>query len=391
MQLLFVHDFPVEKYKDNYYSIGFSHKIWNRYLTIFDKMLINSRVKNVDNGEIINKSNGEKVNFKTIDSYKSPKSLIFKHKKIFEALTISIKKSDGVLIRVPSVLGFIAALICKKLNKPYMVEVVGAAFDAYWFHGSIFGKILSLPMEYLQKNAVKNASIAIYVTKKYLSNKYPCNGKEFKGISNVQSVEKFNKNLDIGNKIKIGLIGSTFVDYKGHNVAIKSVSNLVNEGYNIELEFVGDGPSKKFMEMAKKYNVENNVIFKGKIYDKTELNNWFRNLDLYIQPSLTEGHCRAIVEAIGNGVPTLASNAGGNSDSVNKEYLFKPKDVVKLTKLINRSILSKQYREENVLENKKNISGYNLENIQIEREKALLNYKKIINDFYLAKGINKNA
>ena len=94
-------------------------------------------------------------------------------------------------------------------------------------------------MEYLQKNAVKNASIAIYVTKKYLSNKYPCSGEEFKGISNVQSVEKFNKNLDIGNKVKIGLIGSTFVDYKGHDVAIKAVSKLVNEGFNIELRVRG--------------------------------------------------------------------------------------------------------------------------------------------------------
>lgn len=383
MQLLFVHDFPVEKYEDNYYSIGFSHKIWNRYLPVFDKMLINSRVKNVNCVESINQSNGDKVNFKPVNSYKSPKSLILNHKEIIETLTISIKKSEGVLIRLPSVLGFIAALICKKLNKPYIVEVVGAAFDAYWFHGSVFGKFLSLPMEFLQKYAVKNARVAIYVTKKYLSNKYPCDGEEFKGVSNVESVENFNKNLDVGKKIKVGLIGSTFVDYKGHDVAIKAVSKLVGEGYNIELEFVGNGPSKKIKNIAKKYKIENNVIFKGKIYEKSLLNDWFRNLDLYIQPSLTEGHCRAIVEAIGNGVPTLASNVGGNSDSVNKNYLFKPKDTVKLSELIKRIIKSKEYREKNIEENQKNLSGYNLKDIQVQREQALRNYKKIINDFYL--------
>ncbi|MBO3078331.1 glycosyltransferase family 4 protein [Mammaliicoccus vitulinus] len=383
MQLLFVHDFPVEKYEDNYYSLGFPHKIWDRYLPVFDKMLINSRVKNVKFVESINQSNGDKVDFKTINSYKSPKSLIFNHKEIIETLTISIKKSEGVLIRLPSVLGFIAALICKKLNKPYMVEVVGAAFDAYWFHGSVFGKFLSLPMEILQKYAVKNASVAIYVTKKYLSNKYPCGGEEFKGVSNVESVENCNKNLDVGKKIKVGLIGSTFVGYKGHDVAIKAVSKLASEGYNIELEFVGNGPSKKIKNIAKKYKIENNVIFKGKIYEKTLLNDWFRNLDLYIQPSLTEGHCRAIVEAIGNGVPTLASNAGGNSDSVNTKYLFKPKDTVKLSELIKRIIKSKEYREKNIEENKKNLSGYNLKDIQVQREQALRNYKKIINDFYL--------
>lgn len=383
MQLLFVHDFPVEKYKDKYYSIGFSHKIWNRYLSVFDNMLINSRVKNVKRVDSINQSNGEKVYFKTINNYKSPKSLIFNHKEIIESLTISIKESEGVLVRLPSVLGFIAALICKKLNKPYIVEVVGAAFDAYWFHGSVFGKFLSLPMEIVQKYSVKNASVAIYVTKTYLSNKYPCDGEEFKGVSNVESIDNYKKNLNIGKKIKIGLIGSTFVDYKGHDVAIKAVSKLVREGYNIELELVGSGPSEKIENMVKKYKVENNVIFKGKIFEKALLNKWFRDLDLYIQPSLTEGHCRAIVESIGNGVPTLASNAGGNKDSVNEKYLFKPKDTVKLVGLIKKIINSKEYRETNVEENKKNILSFNTEAIQIEREQALRNYKKILNDFYL--------
>ncbi|MEB6341990.1 glycosyltransferase [Mammaliicoccus sciuri] len=383
MKLLFIHDFPVEKYEDNYYSIGFSHKIWNRYLPVFDEMLINSRVKNVKSVESINQSNSEKVKFKTINSYKSPKSLFFNHKEIIQTLTISIKESDGVLIRLPSVLGFLAALICKKLNKPYIVEVVGAAFDAYWFHGTFFGKLLATPMEILQKKAVKNASVAIYVTKKYLSNKYPSKGKEYRGVSNVESVESFKKNLEINKKIKIGLIGSTFVGYKGHDVAIKAVSKLVDNGYDITLEFVGDGPGQKIQNLAKKYKIENRVKFKGKIYEKSILNEWFRNLDLYIQPSLTEGHCRAIVEAISNGVPTLASNVGGNSDSVNEKYLFNPKDSKKLMQLIKRNIDSIEFRKKNIEENKHNISSYNVKDIQDKRENALKEYKELINDFYL--------
>ena len=59
----------------------------------------------------------EKVEFRPITSYKSPKSLLNNHKNIIEKITLAIKESDGVLIRVPSVLGFIAAKICKQLNK----------------------------------------------------------------------------------------------------------------------------------------------------------------------------------------------------------------------------------------------------------------------------------
>lgn len=378
MKLLFVHDFPAEFYKGDYYSMGFPYSIWERYLSIFDEMIISSRFKS--SKDIIEKkqSSGKKVEFRPITSYKSPKSLLNNHKDIIEKITLAIKESDGVLIRVPSVLGFIAAKICKQLNKKYMVEVVGSAYDAFWYHGSIFGKLLAYPIELLQKQAVKNATVAIYVTQNYLSNKYPCNGKEFPGISNVQDIAISSKDLSINKKVNVGLIGSTFVDYKGHETAIKAANLSKNKGVPIQLEFVGEGPSPKFTNMAKKFNLENDVIFKGKIYGKEKLNKWFNHLDIYIQPSLTEGHCRSIVEAIGNGVPTLASNAGGNSDSVVNEYLFDAKDYKKLSELIEALFKDKNLRRNNVIQNQDKISIYNKEQLQTQREEALTYYKNVI-------------
>lgn len=378
MKLLFVHDFPAEFNNGNYYSLGFTYSIWERYLSVFDQMIISSRFKNSKKVGNKKKSSGKKVEFRPITSYKSPKSLLNNHKDIIEKITLAIKESDGVLIRVPSVLGFIAAKICKQLNKKYMVEVVGSAYDAFWYHGSIFGKLLAAPMELLQKQAVKNATVAIYVTQNYLSNKYPCNGKEFPGISNVQGITISSKDLSIDKKVNVGLIGSTFVDYKGHEIAIKAASLLKNKGIPIQLEFVGEGPSPKFANMAKKFNLENDVIFKGKIYGKEKLNEWFNHLDIYIQPSLTEGHCRAIVEAVGNGVPTLASNAGGNSDSVNKEFLFDAKNYKKLARLIEVLYKDENIRKNNVKQNQNKISVYENERLQSQREEALNYYKNNI-------------
>ena len=378
MKLLFVHDFPAEFNKGDYYSLGFTYSIWERYLSVFDRMIISSRFKNIKEVGNKKKTSGKKVEFRPITSYKSPKSLLNNHKDIIEKITLAIKESDGVLIRVPSVLGFIAAKICKQLNKKYMVEVVGSAYDAFWYHGSIFGKLLASPMELLQKQAVKNATVAIYVTQNYLSNKYPCNGKEFPGISNVQDIAISSKDLSINKKVNVGLIGSTFVDYKGHETAIKAASLSKNKGVPIQLEFVGEGPSPKFANMAKKFNLENDVIFKGKIYGKEKLNKWFNHLDIYIQPSLTEGHCRAIVEAIGNGVPTLASNAGGNSDSVNKEFLFDAKNYKKLARLIEVLYKDENIRKNNVKQNQNKISVYENERLQSQREEALTYYKNNI-------------
>lgn len=380
MKLLFVHDFGAEYYDGKYYSMGFSYKIWERYLNVFEEMIISSRFKQVSQGKSTNESSGENVSFRPITSYKAPKSLLTKHKDIIEKLTLSIRESDGVLIRVPSMLGFIAAIICQKLGKKYMVEVVGVAFDAFWYHGSPYGKFLSVPMEILQKKAVSNASVAIYVTKHYLSKKYPCKGIEFTGVSNVQDFKITSKNLDLNKEFKIGLIGSTFVSYKGHETAIKAANELNKQNLPVKLEFVGEGPNPKFIDLAKKYNLEKQIEFKGKIYGKEALNNWFSTLDVYIQPSLTEGHCRAIVEAIGNGVPTLASDAGGNSDSVCKEFLFKPKDYKKLANLIKKLYKDKELREENVQKNQNNIIYYDKQKLQLKREDALHYYKNIINN-----------
>lgn len=381
LKLLFVHDFPAEFYKGDYYSMGFPYSIWERYLSIFDEMIISSRFKS--SKDIIEKkqSSGKKVEFRPITSYKSPKSLLNNHKDIIEKITLAIKESDGVLIRVPSVLGFIAAKICKQLNKKYMVEVVGSAYDAFWYHGSIFGKLLAYPIELLQKQAVKNATVAIYVTQNYLSNKYPCKGKEFTGISNVQNITKVSKDLSINKNLRVGLIGSTFVDYKGHTTAIKAASVLKSKELPIKLEFVGEGPSPKFSNMAKEYGLENDVKFKGKIYEKEKLREWFSTLDIYIQPSLTEGHCRSIVEAISCGVPTLGSSVGGNSDSLDNSFLFKPKDYKALATLIERLYINKSFREENIRKNQNKISVYDDEQLQLRRKEALIYYKnKIINN-----------
>lgn len=108
MKLLFVHDFGAEYYDGKYYSMGFSYKIWERYLNVFEAMIISSRFKQVNQGKSSNESSGENVSFRPITSYKAPKSLLTNHKDIIEKLTLSIRESDGVLIRVPSMLDLLS-------------------------------------------------------------------------------------------------------------------------------------------------------------------------------------------------------------------------------------------------------------------------------------------
>ena len=92
MRLLFVHDFAAEFYNGKYYSMGFSYKIWERYLSVFDSMLISSRFKQGSEVKESNESSGFNVQFRPITSYKSPKSLITMHKDIIENSHYQLEK-----------------------------------------------------------------------------------------------------------------------------------------------------------------------------------------------------------------------------------------------------------------------------------------------------------
>src|SRR5690606_2734346 len=135
-------------------------------------------------------------------------------------------KVDFAIIRLPSVLGYIAQEICVEQNKRYVLEIVTCPWDAYWNYGSVAGKLLA-PIEYLKlKRATKRALYVIYVTRHFLQSRYPTPNNQI-AISNVLLNDRKNLNdittfYDKGQPdiFKIGLIGSFHVKWKGHHEAI---------------------------------------------------------------------------------------------------------------------------------------------------------------------------
>ena len=386
MKILFIHDFPAyyDKNENVYYSTGFPYSIWERYLKVFDDLKIISRYKEIrEENHDYNQSSGEAVTFAPIKEYKSIKSLIVNIRSINQHLTSEILKSDGVIIRLPSVLGFITALICQKAKKPYAVEVVGSMFDAYWNYGGILSKLLAFPGEFIQKKSIRYSSVAIYITNSYLQHKYPTEGIAFSSVSNVVLENSFENKIspkyDIKmNPTKLGLVGSTFVNYKGHDIAIEALSILRKRGYNVTLDLVGQGLSEKVKNLINKFSMNNYVYYKGIINKRQQMNDWYKSLDIYLQPSRTEGHGRAAVEAISNGVTVIASDVGGLPDSIQKEYLFPPKDPQKLANLISKCIDNKIFRRKNIDGNIEKVKKYKSKIVESKRTEALTTFKNLL-------------
>lgn len=81
----------------------------------------------------------------------------------------------------------------------------------------------------------------------------------------------------------------------------------------IEFYIGGFGPMRDTLEQYAADKGINNVVFKGLIEDVPQ---YLNDLDIYFQPSIREGLCITVIEAMAAGLPVVASNVGGISESV---------------------------------------------------------------------------
>ena len=81
-----------------------------------------------------------------------------------------------LIIRLPSILGLYSIYLANKIKKPYVIELVGCPWGAYWNMG-LSKKMIAPMMKYFTQKAIYNSKYTVYVTEKYLQKKYPTKGK----------------------------------------------------------------------------------------------------------------------------------------------------------------------------------------------------------------------
>lgn len=368
MRLTLIHDHKFIYVNGNYYSTGkLSKTVLENYLIgpIQNMQVICRTSEETYDINSLSLSSANNIKINPITFLKTKADFITKKKKIKKFLDKQIDKDDIVIIRLPSEIGLIAAKLLIKKNIPFGVELVGDPWSALWYHSSLLGKFRANINQIKTKNIISQTKSCIYVTKFYLQNKYPTYGNEF-SASNVL-IKEIDRNYKVYTKkvFKIGIIASLDTKYKGIDTALKSLS-LVDEEFIFEI--VGNGPKEKWLKKIKKYNLDKNVIFKGILQSGTPINNWLKELDLYIQPSYTEGLPRALIEAMSNGVPCLGSDAGGIPELLKPRFIHKVKDyktfAYQLEEVLSNANLRKEMSEVNL----KTAEYYLSDNIQLQRE-----------------------
>jgi glycosyltransferase involved in cell wall biosynthesis len=339
--MLFVHSHQFIKHDGRYYTSGsLNNKLFERYINIFGVVTVFANQKEVtenDLKQIDDQNKVDNVHLRLMHNKNNIFEIIKNRNKVKEA----VSENKYIIIRMPSFYGVLAVMYAQKSNKKYLIELVGCPWDALWNH-SWKGKLVAPFMWHATKKAVRNAPYVLYVTNEFLQGRYPSTGKTI-GCSDValptldESVLEIRlhkiKQMTKHKPIVLGTTAAVNVRYKGQEYVIHAIAELNKQGYNFEYRLVGGGDKTRLQSIAEKYGVADKVIFHGSLPHE-KVFDYLDNIDIYVQPSQTEGLPRALIEAMSRGCPCIGSNAGGIPELLDNAHIFSSGNVKELATIL---------------------------------------------------------
>ena len=351
MKLLYISGYQFTKKEDGFYAPpAFGNQFWLKYLDVFDSIrVLGVEIKKyLDNGAL-SKISDPRIEVEIIPNNTHPKDFI-NDCKIKIILRDEIKKADAIIIKPALRKGKMAIKIAETFNKPYMIDMTGDIHLTLSTNPSFLKRMYS---SYIYRRIVKtmaNAPFGIYVTEKYLQEKYPIKGK-IVGITD-SVIDEIDENIlikrleSISNKdsnltFNIGLIGSYHGNRKGIDVAIKAIQKLSNTNVVLNILFNGAEEDRRFwLNYAERFSVQQQIKFPLPKGSTKEVFEWIDTQDVIILPSRSEGLPRCIVEAMSRACPCITSDVCGMPELINNKWVHNPEDYEKLSMQINSFIKS---------------------------------------------------
>ena len=204
--------------------------------------------------------------------------------------------------------------------------------------------------KYFLKNNLTVISDSKYVLLKNLSYMKDFFCPDFESVPIVHATVNLNKFLSINKRksinnlkqdsITLGSIGRLNWA-KGYNLLIEALLNIREEYPRFSLKIAGDGPYRNRLEnMIDKYYLRKNILILGELH-YNDIPKFLLSIDLYVQPSISEGSPITLKEAMASSLPILASTAGGIPEIIEHNQtgiLFENKNTFELEKGLKKII-----------------------------------------------------
>lgn len=180
---------------------------------------------------------------------------------------------------------------------------------------------------------------------KTIIDEYKLDAKNVPIVLNGVDLKKcrVKENYEVNGTFKIVHVGS-FLEVKNH-IGMLEAFQMFHEQYpTSELHFIGDGIRRPLIEdMARVKNLSDCVVFHGL---QSNVHLFLSDMDVFTLPSLYEGIPMSIAEAMGTGLPIIATNIGGIPDMLDEDSaLLIPPDVVAIYQAYEKYYLDAKLRK----------------------------------------------
>jgi glycosyltransferase involved in cell wall biosynthesis len=119
-------------------------------------------------------------------------------------------------------------------------------------------------------------------------------------------------------KFLVGIVGRVQIYHKGHDVALRVIRQLLDQGKMVHLVVVGDGPDRQRVQrMADRLGIDRAVSFLGW---RNDLDVVMPLLDAILMPSRYEGFPLVAVQAAVTHVPVIAYAVGGLAELIPADF-----------------------------------------------------------------------
>ncbi len=298
-----------------------SHAFWQRYLEVFDEVLVMGRVREVlAIPAAAVRADGPRVSFAPLPHYLGPWEYARKYIAIRRAVRSALQQQAAVIVRAPGATAGTVTAALRGSGRPYGVEVVGDPLDVFAPGSvrSVLRPLLRLWVPAALRKQCAGASAAAYVTATTLQKRYPASSASH--VTAYSSIDlpaeafasqprELRPQPEVSRIVFVGTLEQL---YKAPDVLIDAVAIAIGKGAKVHLTIVGDGRHRHELEQrACDRGVADHVRFTGHLKSGQPIWTELDKADLFALPSHQEGLPRAMIEAMARGLPCIGSNVGG--------------------------------------------------------------------------------
>ena len=261
-------------------------------------------------------------------------------------LLAEVRHASVVYADQPGITGASGLVIGRILRKPLVVNVVGDAAES--LHPSVMpglhGRLGHFLVPRLEKWACANALLINYVTASELQKRYPARAARSCFSSSTAAPlgpprpRAFPGGTDT---VSVVTVGSLERPYKGVSDLIAAVALLARMGLTVRLTVVGDGRCRQQLEEEASSEAHGLVRFLGHL-DRQQLYEELGHHNVFALASWTEGLPRALVEAMADGIPCVATAVGGVPELLQEGRTAPPRNPQRLASCLQDLLSDEQ-------------------------------------------------